>query len=73
MKYSLVSSFGLPIGSGAVESAIRRVVNLRLKGSSLFWSKQSAESMLFLRAFSKSGRWSLFKSLTFSPAFTLSF
>ena len=73
MKYSLVSSLGLPIGSGAIESAIRRVVNLRLKGCSLFWSKQSAESMLFLRAFSKSGRWSLFKSLTFSPAFSLSF
>ena len=73
MKYSLVSSLGLPIGSGAIESTIRRVVNLRLKGSSLFWSKQSAESMLFLRAFSKSGRWSLFKSLTFSPAFSLSF
>jgi hypothetical protein len=28
----------LPIGSGAVESGIRRVVNLRLKGNGIFWT-----------------------------------
>lgn len=39
MDYAFVSSQYLPIGSGAIESAIRRVVNLRLKGPSLFWCK----------------------------------
>jgi hypothetical protein len=28
MKYDLIAANGLPIGSGAMESAIRRVVNL---------------------------------------------
>jgi hypothetical protein len=36
MRYKTVSELNLPIGSGAMESAIRRVVNLRLKGASIF-------------------------------------
>ena len=72
MDYAFISSQHLPIGSGAIESTIRRVVNLRLKGPSLFWCKHNADAMLMLRAFSKSGRWSLFKSLTFSPSYALS-
>jgi len=35
MAYDTIASFGLPMGSGAMESAIRRVVNLRLKGASI--------------------------------------
>jgi hypothetical protein len=50
MLYSDVAEEGLPIGSGSVESAIRRVVNLRLKGASLFWLKEMAEAVLYLRA-----------------------
>jgi hypothetical protein len=72
MDYSFISGQHLPIGSGAIESAIRRVVNLRLKGPSLFWRMPNADAMLMLRAFCKSGRWSLFKSLTFSPSYALS-
>jgi hypothetical protein len=68
MHYALISGKQLPIGSGAIESAIRRVVNLRLKGPSLFWCKPNADAMLMLRAFCKSGRWSLFTSLTLSPS-----
>lgn len=67
MNYAFIAEKQLPIGSGAIESTIRRVVNLRLKGPSLFWCKSSAEAMLMLRAFCKSGRWSSFNSLTFSP------
>ncbi len=48
---------GLPISSSAVESAVRRVINLRLKGACVFWYKENAEKMLMLRAFYKSGRW----------------
>src|SRR5208337_1498343 len=32
MDYARIAALKLPIGSGAIESAIRRVVNLRLKG-----------------------------------------
>jgi len=48
---------GLPNGSGAVESAVRRVVNLRLKGASIYWTEENAEGLLHLRAHAKSGRW----------------
>ena len=48
---------GLPIGSGAIESAIRRVVNQRLKGNGLMWCEGNAEGMLLLRAAALTGRW----------------
>ncbi len=41
---------GLPLGSGAIESGIRRVINLRLKGNSIDWREPAAESMLQIRA-----------------------
>ena len=66
MDYQKVASLNLPIGSGAMESAIRRVVNLRMKGASIYWLKETAEAMLMLRAYYKSGRWNLLKSLSFS-------
>ena len=46
-----------PIGSGAVESAIRRVINLRLKGPGIIWLEATANEMLLLRSFYKAGRW----------------
>jgi hypothetical protein len=48
---------GLPQGSGAVESAIRRVVNLRLKGPGLMWLEDNAEGALVLRAAALTDRW----------------
>lgn len=48
---------GLPVGSGAVESALRRVVNLRLKGPGLMWQEGNAEGALVLRAAAVTGRW----------------
>ena len=45
-----------PIGSGAAESAVRRVINLRLKGNSKFWREENAEGMLLLRSYLKAGR-----------------
>jgi hypothetical protein len=47
----------LPVGSGAIESAIRRVINLRLKGNSMFWNEENAEGMLALRGLVLSRRW----------------
>jgi len=67
MVYDQVAALHLPIGSGAVESAIRRVVNLRLKGPAIFWCKGHAEELLMLRSYYKSGRWNQFKKMAFSP------
>jgi hypothetical protein len=63
MAYQTLKSLKLPIGSGAIESAIRRVVNLRLKGPCIFWYKENAEKLLMLRAFYKAGRWNLLKQM----------
>jgi hypothetical protein len=57
MAYARVRALKLPIGSGSVESAIRRVVNLRLKGPCIFWCKENAEAILLLRCYWKAGRW----------------
>lgn len=57
MQYSLFKEQNLPTGSGAVESAIRRVINLRIKGAGIFWTAEMAEVMLFLRSQFLSGRW----------------
>jgi len=57
MRYGVFRRHGTPLGSGAVESAIRRVVNLRLKAPSIFWRGRNPERMLHLRCHLKAGRW----------------
>ena len=57
MRYGFYKDAGIPRGSGVVESAIRRVVNQRLKGPGIFWEVDNAERMLILRAHLKAGRW----------------
>jgi len=57
MRYDEFRRRGIQQGSGAVESAVRRVVNLRLKGPSIFWRGPNAERMLHLRCYLKAGRW----------------
>ena len=59
-RYDLFINNNIPIGSGAVESAIRRVVNLRLKGAGMFWLEENAEAFLHLRCQLKAGRWKTF-------------
>lgn len=71
MAYDLAVNMKLPIGSGAIESAIRRVVNLRLKGAGIFWHVDNAEAMLLLRSYFKSGRWDMLKNLANSPSLPL--
>ncbi len=63
--YDLVVVAGLPMGSGAMESAIRRVVNLRLKSPCIFWNKDTAEEMLLLRSYYKTGRWKQLKTMAY--------
>jgi len=57
LDYKRLRRRGLPQGSGAIESAIRRVVNLRLKGPGLMWQEENAEGALALRAAAVSERW----------------
>ena len=57
MDYARIVALKLPIGSGVIESTIRRVVDLRLKGASIYWHKKSAEAVLLLRSYYKAGRW----------------
>jgi hypothetical protein len=57
LNYACLRRKGLPVGSGAVESAIRRVINLRLKGPGLMWLEGNAEGALVLRAAAVTGRW----------------
>ncbi|SEH05892.1 hypothetical protein [Candidatus Venteria ishoeyi] len=60
MQYARFKKAGLPQGSGHVESAIRRVINLRLKAPGTFWLKNMAECFLFLRSQLLCGRWNIF-------------
>lgn len=55
-QYKAFRDNGLPTGSGAVESAIRRIINLRVKGTGLFWKRQNAENMIMLRAIVLTGK-----------------
>ncbi len=57
LRYDRIQALGFPIGTGAVESAIRRIVNLRLKSPGTFWRPENAERMLYLRCRAKAGRW----------------
>ncbi|RPI53257.1 MAG: hypothetical protein EHM49_04535 [Deltaproteobacteria bacterium] len=59
MRYRYFRRRKVPIGSGAIESAIRRVINLRLKAPGTFWREDTAEVFLYLRSQLVSGRWKL--------------
>jgi hypothetical protein len=57
LKYPHFRALGLPIGSGAIESSVRRVINMRLKGNGIFWREENAEAMLQVRAQVITNRW----------------
>jgi hypothetical protein len=63
MQYKEIKDKKLPIGSGAVESGIRRVINLRLKGPGIFWHEDMVDAMLLLRSYYKAGRWNLLENM----------
>ena len=64
MQYERFKGSYIPCGSGCVESAIRRVINMRLKSAGTFWLKPMAECFLFLRSQLLSGRWKIFMKNT---------
>ena len=49
MQYPRYQQAGWPIGSGSVESANKVVVEARLKGAGMRWSRQNVNPMLVLR------------------------
>jgi hypothetical protein len=57
MKYGSFLKKGYLIGSGAIESAHRNVIQQRLKLSGQRWSMNGAQRIANLRAYRKSKRW----------------
>lgn len=55
MKYKLYRDEGLPIGSGAVESAHRHVLQTRMKRAGQRWAMRNARTMARLRAAYRTG------------------
>jgi hypothetical protein len=57
IAYADFAAAGLPIGSGAVESANKLVVEARLKGPGMHWAPAQVDPMLALRGALCSDRW----------------
>jgi hypothetical protein len=49
MRYPIYRDQGLPIGSGAVESAAKHLVQHRIKRAGMRWSELGARAILHLR------------------------
>lgn len=62
MDYKAYQGRGLLIGSGAIESAHRTVMQRRLKRSGQRWSIRGAQQVLNLRVCSMSDRWQLVRN-----------
>jgi len=69
LNYRLARQHQLPNGSGIIESTVRRVLNLRMKGASIFWTKDNAEAMILLRAYYKSGYWQVLETKAFEYSY----
>lgn len=58
MLYKTFVEAGHPIGSGPVESAVKHVVQMRMKRPGTHWGARGADAMLVLRCLYRStGRW----------------
>jgi hypothetical protein len=60
MAYPTFAAQGLPIGSGAVESACKQVVQQRLVQAGMRWGVPGSQQVASLRALCCSGRWDAF-------------
>lgn len=63
MQYHIFKEKGLLIGSGAIESAHKDVLQKRLKLSGQRWTKQGLQQMAQLRVAYKSNNWNQIKKL----------
>jgi hypothetical protein len=57
LQYATFRRRGIPSGSGAIESTIRRVINQRLKSNAMYWLEENAEAMFAIRALLLCDRW----------------
>lgn len=57
MQYPRFQGLGWPIGSGAVESGNKLVVQARLKGAGMHWDEKNVNPMLAIRNILCSARW----------------
>ena len=57
LQYPTYQAQGWPIGSGMVESANKLVVEARLKGSGMHWTRDNVNAMLALRNVVCNDRW----------------
>lgn len=57
LAYDRCDAEGWPVGSGAVESANKQVVEARLKGAGMHWTREHANALLALAALEASDRW----------------
>jgi hypothetical protein len=57
MRYGTLEARTLSIGSGQIESAVRRVMNRRFKAPGSFWTETTVSGLMHLRAAFKAGRW----------------
>jgi hypothetical protein len=57
MRYVTLEARKLSIGSGQVESAVRRGINLRFKAPGAFWTETTVSGLMHRRAAFKAGRW----------------
>ena len=56
IQYDVYREQGIVQGSGAVESAIRRVIHQRIKGCGKFWKEENVRVMRMWRGYLKSRR-----------------
>src|ERR1017187_10112594 len=57
IRYATFAEKGYPIGSGAVESGNKLVVEARLKGAGMHWAPEHVDPMVALRTVACSDRW----------------
>jgi hypothetical protein len=57
MDYPTFIALKLPIGSGAIESACKTLIEEREKGAGMRWTEEGAQAVATLRALHRSGRW----------------
>jgi len=60
LNYPAFIARRFPIGSGAVESSCKSLVQTRTKGAGMRWSAAGAQQVVSLRALQRSGRWAAF-------------
>jgi len=59
IDYQALKNEKRPIGSGVIESGIRRIINLRFKSPSTFWYPENVEKLILMRGIALSGRWEI--------------